>query len=97
VATTVQELVIRSVSDTVDRELGSEPTSAVAPASLPGADARAQRIHGDFNGDGIEDVIIVVAGGSFEYTGLPGARSHVGRYHCSHSASATSLRRSRSA
>jgi hypothetical protein len=29
-----------------------------------------QRIKGDFNGDGIEDVIFVTAGGSSEYTGL---------------------------
>jgi hypothetical protein len=29
-----------------------------------------QRIKGDFNGDGIEDIIIVNASGSYEYTGL---------------------------
>jgi hypothetical protein len=45
----------------------------VGATSLYGyADARAQRIRGDFNGDGREDVIIVTASGSFEYLGLAG-------------------------
>jgi len=41
--------------------------------ALSGTDQRAQRLSGDFNGDGREDVLIVTGSGTYEYLGQAGS------------------------
>ena len=53
---------------------GVDPDVTVTSSAIVNASNTTdnQRYWGDFNGDGLDDLIIVTAGGSYEYLGLAG-------------------------